>query len=133
MPELRRSLSRSNSRDANGALSAGAGLSEERTALDPGKATLSAPADGPQLLGGADFPEPRQRGIGKFGGRSPARASAQEAKTSSHTHGMPWVGPARLSCLRWPPWRTSRKHAPLIQRERASRPERTARCSAPRR
>jgi hypothetical protein len=65
MPKPRRSCFRSDTRDMNGALCRRiAGLSEERIALDPGEAPLSAPADGPKLLGRVDFPEPRQRGVG---------------------------------------------------------------------
>jgi hypothetical protein len=52
-------------------------LAEERTALDPGEAPRSAPADGPSFLRGAAFPmPPRPRGAGKVGGEAPAAACA---------------------------------------------------------
>jgi hypothetical protein len=113
VPEPRRSYSGSDARDSNGARSAGASpvFSEERTALDPGEAPLSAPADGPKLLGGADFPEPRKRGAVKVGGRPPRRCRPG-SKTGQPPHGTPWGGLARFCCLRWPPQRTSRKRRP---------------------
>jgi len=73
-----------------------AGPSEERTALGPGEAPLSAPADGPKLLGRVDFPEPRQRGAGQIEGRSPRRCrpgSPSRAATTRHA--------VRGTCAAW--------------------------------